>query len=261
MTAVASVPRSRLFAADFYTWIMLACVLAAFGGFIPTYFGPLAAGKFAANPVVHLHGIVFFTWTLYALFQASLIPAGNAALHRSTGMIGVALATLMVVLGCLAALNNLVNVSSFGAGPAHEAESFTIVPLIIMLCFGVFVALAIAFHERADIHKRLMVVATVSILNAPIARPLLQWVWPPAPGHGPGVWLMIPTSLISYTLIVAGMIYDWRTRGKPHPVYVICLVVLTVIAFAVVPLAETSGWHSIAKAYAGLAGSLPHKPG
>jgi hypothetical protein len=259
MTAVASVPRSRVFAADFYTWILVACVLAAFGGFIPTYFSPLAAGKFAANPVVHLHGIAFFTWTLYALFQASLIPAGNATLHRSTGLIGVALATLMVVLGMLAALNNLVNVTALGGG--HEAESFLIVPLVIMVCFAVFVALAIAYRERADIHKRLMVVATVSILNAPIARPLLQWVWPPAPGHGPGVWLIIPTSLISYTLIVAGMVYDWRTRGRPHPVYVISLVVLTVIAFAVVPLAETSGWHAIAKAYGGLAGSLAHKPG
>ncbi len=259
MTEVASVPRSRLFAADFYTWIMLACVLAAFGGFIPTYFSPLAAGKFAANPVVHAHGIAFFTWTLYALFQASLIPAGNATLHRSTGLIGIALASVMVVLGMLAALNALVTATALGG--AKEAEAFTIVPLSIMACFGTFVAFAIAYRERADIHKRLMVLATVCILNAPLARPLLMWVWPPAPGHGPGVWLLVPSSLLAYTIIVAGMIYDWRTRGKPHSVYVIGLTVLLLIAFAVMPISDTAAWHSIAKAYADLAGTLPHKPG
>src|SRR5690242_17320580 len=64
----------------FYAWMAAACVATAFLGFIPTYWQPLAAGKFVANPIVHVHGFVMFSWTLFALVQTSLVPSGRVAL-------------------------------------------------------------------------------------------------------------------------------------------------------------------------------------
>ena len=40
---------------DLYSWTALGCVLTAFLGFIPTFWMPVAAGKFAANPFDVIH--------------------------------------------------------------------------------------------------------------------------------------------------------------------------------------------------------------
>ena len=254
----ASVARPRI--ADFYTWMAVACILTAFLGFIPTYWTPLVAGQFAAHPVVHMHGIAFFSWTIFALVQTSLVPAGRVALHRSVGLAGISLATLLTVLGLLAALNSLLG--SFAVGRNYDAEAFLIVPLSIIATFATLFTLAIANIRRPEIHKRLMLMATVSVLNAPVARPLLTWVWPlNGPNDVPPVWINVPACWLSYLLIVAAMIYDWRTRGKVHNVYLVALPILVVLAYLVIPISETQAWHAIAKDYALLAGGAPTQPG
>ena len=163
MTAVASGAPVRARVGDFYTWMSAAFVATAFLGFIPTYFEPMAQGKFQANPVVHLHGVAFFGWTLFALVQTSLVPAGKTALHRSVGLIGVSYATLLTVLGLLAALNSLNTATVMGFGA--QGEAFLIVPLLVIVTFAVLFTAAIANIRRPEVHKRLMLLATVSVLN------------------------------------------------------------------------------------------------
>ena len=242
-------------ATDFYTWMAVACILTAFLGFIPTYWTPLAAGQFSAHPVVHMHGIAFFSWTIFALVQTSLVPAGRVALHRSVGLAGISIATLLTVLGLLAALNSLLD--GFADGHVYDGEAFLIVPLSIIATFAVLFTLAIANIKRPEIHKRLMLLATISVLNAPVARPLLTWVWPlSGPTDVPPVWINVPACWLSYLLIVAAMIYDWRTRGRVHNVYLVAFPVLVLLAYAVIPISETTGWHVFASHYAQLAGSV-----
>ena len=260
MTTITSSAIARPRIADFYTLMAVACILTAFLGFIPTYWTPMVAGQFTAHPVVHMHGIAFFSWTIFALVQTSLVPAGRVALHRSVGLAGISLATLLTVLGLLAALNSLLG--SYTVGRGYDAEAFLIVPISIIVTFAVLFALAIANIKRPEIHKRLMLMATVAVLNAPIARPLLTWVWPlSGPTDVPPVWINVPACWLSYLLIVAAMLYDWRTRGKIHNVYLIALPVLVVLAYAVIPISETQAWHTIARNYALLAGSPPVAPG
>jgi hypothetical protein len=202
-----------------------------------------------------MHGIAFFSWTIFALVQTSLVPAGRVALHRSVGLAGISFATLLTVLGLLAALNSLLG--SIKVGRAYDAEAFLIVPLVIIATFAVLFTLAIANIRRPEWHKRLMLMATVSVLNAPLARPLLTWVWPlSGPTDVPPVWINVPACWLSYLLIVAAMVYDWRTLGRPHRVYLIAFPVLVILAWAVVPISATQGWHVIARHYALLAGPL-----
>jgi hypothetical protein len=102
--------------------------------------------------------------------------------------------------------------------------------------------------------------ATVAVLNAPVARPLLSWVWPlSGPTDVPPVWINVPACWLSYLLIVAAMIYDWRTRGRVHNVYLIALPILIVLAYIVIPISGTAAWHAFAREYAALAGSWPHQ--
>jgi hypothetical protein len=52
-------------------------------------------------------------------------------------------------------------------------------------------------------------------------------------------------------LIVAGIIYDWRTRGRPHPTWLIGAAVITVIVVMRGMVADTPGWLAIADFLAG----------
>jgi hypothetical protein len=249
---------ARKSAGSFYTWMSIAFVLTAFLGFIPTYWMPMAAGAFRANPVVHLHGILFFSWTLFVLFQTSLVPAGRVALHRSVGLAGISLATVLTIFGILAALNSLRTAVAQNAAGAGEA--FLIVPLLVIASFAVLFTLAVMNIARPEFHKRYMVLATVSVLNAPIARPLLAWVFNLPPGPPP-VWIMVPAGYLSYLFIVAAMVRDWRIQGRPHPVYLVALPVLLATAVLVIPISETAAWHGFARDFLALAGSTPSAHG
>src|SRR3569832_647669 len=83
----------------FYLHMALACAATAFLGFAPTYFVPLAHRTFSASPVIHFHGLLFNTWTLYFVMQSWLAASGREVNHRSLGIAGVSIATAMVIFG------------------------------------------------------------------------------------------------------------------------------------------------------------------
>jgi hypothetical protein len=43
-------------------------------------------------------------------------------------------------------------------------------------------------------------------------------------------------------ILLAGVIYDWRTRGRPHPAYLIGLGVLFAVAITSQWFTATPGW-------------------
>ena len=76
--------------------------ILAFGGFTPTYFAPLATGSLRkVTPVVHIHGLLFFSWTLFLLLQAWLVMQKRTPRHRTLVLLGISLATAMVITGLI----------------------------------------------------------------------------------------------------------------------------------------------------------------
>ena len=228
----------------FYFHMALACMAVAFLGFAPTYWLPLAAGSFASTPVVHFHGLLFFTWTLYFAFQTWLAASGRTARHRSLGVIGVSLATAMTIFGFLVAVNAMKRSAAIGQTDAGIA--FAIVPLSGILFFAVVFALAIANTRRPEIHKRLMLLAGISILDAAVARWFLTFLAPPGPPGPPPVPVTIAPALVAYLLLVVAIAADWRTRGRPHPVYIYGGAALLAVKLLNWPISTTAAWHALA---------------
>ncbi|WP_291862265.1 hypothetical protein [Bradyrhizobium sp.] len=228
----------------FYFYMALSCMAVAFTGFAPTYWLPMASGKLPPMPVVHFHGLLFFAWTLYFAFQSWLAASGQIMRHRTTGLIGVSLATAMTIFGFLVAVNAMKR--SAAAGLTDEGIAFAIVPLSGILFFAVVFALAIAYVRRPEIHKRLMLLAGISLLDAAVARWFLTLLAPPGPLGPPPVPVTIPPALVAYLLLVAAMVFDWRTRGRPHPVYVYGGIALVAVKLLNWPISTTSAWHSFA---------------
>jgi hypothetical protein len=228
----------------FYFSMALACAAVAFLGFAPTFFLPLAAGKFSAPPSVHVHGIVFFSWSLYFVYQAWLPASGQVGLHRAVGLIGVSLATAMTIFGFIAGVTMMKQSAALGQTDAGIA--FSIVPWSGILFFAVVFAIGVAMVRRGEVHKRLMLLAGISILDAAVARWFLTFLAPPGPPGPPPVVVTIPPAFVAYLLLVVAMVHDWRTRGRPHAVYVIGGLVLIAIKLLNLPISQTHAWHAFA---------------
>ncbi len=248
MTVLIDDNRLRVTATDsaryFYFYMALSCAAVAFLGFAPTYFMPIAKGSLSATPVIHAHGIIFFAWSLFFVFQSWLAASGRIMRHRSVGMIGISLATAMTIFGFLVGVSTMKR--SAAIGQTDEGIAFAIVPFSGILFFAVVFAWAIVAVRQPETHKRLMLLAGISILDAAVARWFLTFLAPPGPAGPPPVIVTIPPAFIAYLLLVAAMVFDWRTRGRPHRVYVIGGIALAAVKILNLPISTTHAWHSIA---------------
>jgi hypothetical protein len=236
----------------FYVWMAGTFVLIAFGGFVPTYWARLSQGTFTGAPILHIHGALFFTWTLFFLAQTLLVASGRTVNHRNWGLAGISLATAMGISVVLAAINMVRVAESIGMG--EGALRFTIVSLSSLLMFAVLLWLAIANITRSEVHKRLMVLAMIPLMHAAMARLFMKAFAPPDATGPPPVFVAVPPGLFVDLLIVVAIIHDWRTRGRPHPVYLTGGAALLAMQLAMVPLSATPGWLAIATWIRSLAG-------
>ena len=230
----------------FYFYMALSCAAVAFLGFAPSYFAPMASGLFKANPVVHIHGIVFFGWSLFFVFQTWLAASGRICRHRSMGMIGVAFATAMTIFGIQTGINAMKSAAEIGK--TQEGLAFTIVPFGGIVFFAIVFAFGVAMARRPEVHKRLMLLAAISILDAAIARWFLVFLAPPGAIGPPPVEVAIPPAMIAALLVIAAMVFDWRTRGRPHPVYVIGGGAYMALKFLSLPVSTSPAWLAFAGA-------------
>jgi hypothetical protein len=120
------------------------------------------------NLLVHIHG-AFSCWILLLIVQTSLVAAGRVDLHRRLGLLGFALACLMVILGLLAATDSLGrHVAPGEAG--MRVRAFYTVTLSTMLAFATLIYFAFRNRFNPAAHERLILIATIAILDAAFQR-------------------------------------------------------------------------------------------
>lgn len=194
----------------FFFHMALAFLAIAGIGFSTTFFLPLAQGRFEAPVVIHLHGMLCFAWLLLFLLQQRLVDAGKRLLHRRLGWAGAALCAAIVVSGAAVGAYATRRDLAAGAGDAALGQFVNI--LIEMLLFGALVAAAIVRRRDRESHKRLLLLATISILGPAWLRfrHLL-----PAIEHP-----FIVFSLLADSLLLVAIAHDRLAYGRVHPVYV-----------------------------------------
>jgi len=104
--------------------------------------------------------------------------------------------------------------------------------------------------RRPDVHMRLMLAASITILPPAIARILFLLLAPEgmaAPGQGepPTVAFALGPSFLANGLLLIAMIRDWRKRGSVHSAYVTAGVFLVVVQIARIPFSASPTWHAI----------------
>jgi hypothetical protein len=238
----------------FYVWMAGAFALVAFGGFIPTFWAKVAAGTFRAPPVVYIHGALLFTWTCFYFIQTSLVAARRTMDHRAWGLAGIALFSVMMCTILVTEMAVLKRDEALGMGDA--ARRFAAVTLCGWPVMAGIFTMAIVNIRRPPVHKRFMMLLMIGIMTPAIARVFLTLIAPPGAGADgpPPPFVSIPPALVADLFLIVAMVHDWRTRGRPHPVYVYGGLVLVAQQVLTVPFAATATWMSIAKGFQSLAG-------
>jgi hypothetical protein len=105
-----------------------------------------------------------------------------------------------------------------------------------MVLFAGFITAALTLRRDKESHKRLMLLAYVSIIVAALAR--LPGVLPLGPPAFFGLALLF---------VVAGAVYDYRSRGRVHKVYWIGGTILVASIPLRLAIAASAAWHSFAR--------------
>jgi uncharacterized membrane protein YozB (DUF420 family) len=233
MTSVTA-PRAPRTAGDvFFLACAVTLAVVVFIGFARSfYLAPLfPSHPRPAEPLFLAHGISFTAWVLLLVGQAWLVRSRRLNVHRQLGIAGAVLAVVMVWLGLWGALVGAARPGGFIGIPVPPLQ-FLIVPVTDMLLFSMAVGLALWWRHRPDIHKRLMVLATIGISTAAFAR------WPVIGAQGGVLGGFIMTDL----LVLAVMIYDWRTRSRIHRATLIAGAVLIISQPLRLVLSSTQPW-------------------
>jgi hypothetical protein len=193
--------RERLF----YTGMAVAFLFIVFAGFARTYYLRPYFVTPGLTPLLHLHGLVFTSWIVLLLAQTVLVATKRTAVHRRLGWAGAVIAVLMIVVGTTTAVVR----AKEGAAPPGAASplAFLTIPLGDMLVFALLVGAAFYYRRRTDVHKRLMLLATIAILPAAVARLPFDFMQQ----LGPFAFFWLPDLFILVCLL-----YDLLARGRPH---------------------------------------------
>jgi hypothetical protein len=118
--------------------------------------------------ILWIHGSVFASWVIFFILQSTLVRIHKVSWHRSIGWFGAGLATVMVPLGVTTA----IIMGRFDAVQLHykDAYAFLSIPFYDMLAFGVCIGLAIYWRTKPDVHRRLILIATCGLMDAPFGR-------------------------------------------------------------------------------------------
>lgn len=182
--------------------------------------------------LVQAHGLVMFTWVGLFLTQVAFIMWHRPLWHRRLGVIGMAVAVLVVALGVPTAI------VACRLGGDHLPRGvtptrFLAVALTDLAAFALLAGSALALRRRPDYHKRLMLLANMPALIAALAR-LVGFLHL---GMGP--------TPLRNLLLLAFIVTDTVRTRRLHPAYVAgaaCLIAADVVADALIGTAAWAGF-------------------
>jgi hypothetical protein len=219
----------------FYVWLAALAAAIVFVGFSRTFFLNWLFAKRDLSPLYVLHGVVFSSWIALFIIQTWLVASNRTSVHRSLGVIGGLLAALMVIVG----LTIAVHAARYGfLSPGLPPPLvFFVVPFFDILVFSILVGAALYNRSKPATHKRLMLVATISILPPAFARIPLAFITATLP---------ISSFVLADTILLGCILYDVAVNRRLHRAY-LWGGMLCVLSFPLrMLLAGTAAWMTFA---------------
>jgi hypothetical protein len=141
-----------------------------FAGFARTFFLRFLFASPRMPVYLYLHGLLFSGWFVLFFIQTRLIASRRVDLHRRLGILGAGLAGLAVPVAIGVAIRAGRRVYETRSKPFSAEGPPLALDFGACLAFTVFIGLALYFRRRRDIHKRLMLLGSSSILLPALGR-------------------------------------------------------------------------------------------
>lgn len=217
----------------FFVGMAIAFPIIVALGFVPDYV-LMSSSALHAHWFAHLHGAIMTLWIVVFLAQAILAAKGNLSYHRILGLIAVALG-ILVWLSTIAAdvRSRLAN------SPPEPDDSWDIllIGLYGSILFALFFGWGMLSRKKAAVHKRLLLLATIVILQAAVDR--IRFL--------PGLNLAIYVRFIYLDLLLIPLVlYDLLTVKRIHKITLIGAACFILAQTAVTFAAGTPTWHKLA---------------
>lgn len=158
----------------FYSAAALLVLVLVFWGFQHFYFhGKAYPGRELTPPIRSLiiaHGMAMLLWVILLQAQTALIAMRKHKLHMMLGKAGAGLAVIIFLLGYMLAI------AATRVNPPDQLiwnltpRQFLVVPLFGILQFAIFVAIGIWYRRKPNIHRPMMLLATLAALSAGLDR-------------------------------------------------------------------------------------------
>jgi len=230
----------------FYSGMAVAMAATVFVGFAPTFYlrfyfhAPTPSGATSLTRLAQLHGALFSSWVVLFIVQTSLVAKHNVAMHRRLGIAGVLLAAVMTVVG---AITGIKAAARGAVPPGADPLGFLAVPLGDMLMFSIFVGSAFFWRRNREAHKRLMLLAYISIVAAATAR--LPGVLPMGP-----LWFYG----LAFIFLLIAVAYDLGFCHRVHIAYILGGGLLVASVPLRLMFSGTGTWRAIAQFLVGRVG-------
>jgi hypothetical protein len=195
-----------------YSYFILGLIIATIvvAGFSQTFNARLLHAPTPRPPIVYIHVAVVASWVILFLLQSALIATGNVKLHRKVGLLGFALGVTLAITGVAVSIVSL----RLYTRPGHpDPAPFLAIFLNDMIQYSAFFGLAIYWRKKPEFHRRLMFIATCTLLSAPMIRLL------PTNLDSRNEWIYAGVD----ALILLGWARDWIINKRIHPVYLYSL--------------------------------------
>ena len=222
----------------FHPAAVAALAAVVFVGFAKTYYFRAFSGLPSLAQPAHVHGLIATVWIALHYTQARLVAAHRVDLHRRLGIFAAFVAALLAVQAISMAVGN----AAAGHGPAgRDPLQFLSVPLGTTTMFTLFVGSALALRRQREWHKRLMLLATMTLLVPAMGRLDAQIMQPL------GLPRLALAPAVSVGFVAWAWMHDWRRLGRVHPAYIVGGIALIVS----IPLRRwigfTDAWLPIAR--------------
>jgi hypothetical protein len=202
-------------------------------GFTPMYFTPLITGGYTPpSPWMHPHAVSSLIWLLVFLIQPLLILSSQRTSHRWLGRFGVAVAAATLITG----IGLQIDLLPLGAGDQANLGAATARLIGAMAVFLPAVGFAVAYRRTSAWHLRLMFLATLALMAAPVVRVMIYYLNIAPEVAGP------LSSVVLLAIAAALPLYDRWVHGRVERISWIILATVFLTQLAVGGLLSTSWW-------------------
>lgn len=247
--ATIAVPVRQTLSAErqFFSGLAIALALTTFVGFAPTYYlvsyfdattSRGAPAELALSPFVHLHSLAGSLWMLLLVVQTTLVAADRRDIHKKMGILAVALA--MAITGT--ALTVIFDAARRGSVPPGWIPSqFILIQFGTLFGFLALAALGLMWRQHSDYHKRLMMLASISMMVPACGR-----IWRMI-GGGEFARGAVGGMMLSDLFVLALVAFDLKTRKRLHPATLWGGAALLFLQPFRVIFSETEAWQSVGR--------------